>query len=155
MQHLTKGVEYKVEMINMLHNEGRKLAVEAYEKSHNQKMVASNYSVSRYTIYRLMKRYRETGSYELRTDKCGRKSILTDKNLSDIDALIKQTSDITIKEIKEKLSLSVCTVTISCAIRKLGYVYKKKSLHATEQERPRCGCYEKKLDRKHSDLSCQ
>lgn len=33
------------------------------------------------------------------------------------------------------------------AILKLGYVYKKKSLHASEQERPRCPGQTEELER--------
>ena len=39
---------------------------------------------------------------------------------------------------REKLQLPVRDETVRKAVLKLGYVYKKKSLHASEQERPRC-----------------
>lgn len=42
------------------------------------------------------------------------------------------------KEIIETLSLHVSDETVHKAILKLGYVYKKKSLHTSGQERPRC-----------------
>ena len=45
---------------------------------------------------------------------------------------------ITIHEIREGLQLPVSDETVRRAVVKMGYVYKKKSLHASEQERPRC-----------------
>ena len=47
----------------------------------------------------------------------------------------------------EKLQLHVSDETVRKAILKLGYVYKKKSLHASEQERPRCQGEAEKLER--------
>lgn len=37
----------------MLHNEARKLLIQALERSHNVREVARNYSVNRSTVYRL------------------------------------------------------------------------------------------------------
>ena len=59
------------------------------------------------------------------------------EDLQTIDNLLQEQPDITIREIKETLHLPVCEETIRKAVLKLGYVYKKKSLHASEQERPR------------------
>lgn len=44
--------------------------------------------------------------------------------------------DITINEIIEKLSLKVTNETVRKAVIKMGYRYKKKSLHASERYRP-------------------
>ena len=43
-------------MIEMLHNEARKLLIEALEKKHKVQEVADCYSVNRSTVYRLKKR---------------------------------------------------------------------------------------------------
>jgi len=122
----------------MLHNESRKLLIEAWNKTHNAKEVAECFSVNTSTVYRLEKRMRETGSVETRVSERGRKPALSQTEIQNIDQLIKAQSDITIHGIQEKLQLSVSDETIRKAVIKLGYVYKKKSLHASEQERPRC-----------------
>ena len=122
----------------MLHNESRKLALAAYEKTHNAKEVARNYSVNESTIYRLAEKYKRCGSVELETSKRGRKASLSEQNIKDIDALIQECPDITIGEIVEKLSLKVCKETVRLAVVKLGYRYKKKTIHAAERDRPRC-----------------
>ncbi len=121
----------------MLHNEARKLLIEAWNKTHNAKEIAECYSVTPSTVYRLEKRMRETGSVETRVSQRGRKPALSQTDMQNIDQLIKEQADITIHEIQEKLHLPVRDETIRKAVIKLGYVYKKKSLHASEQERPR------------------
>ena len=78
--------------------------------------------------------------------ECG-KSALSQNDFQNIDQLIQQQPDITIHEIMEKLQLHVSDETVRKAILKLGYVYKKKSLHASEQERPRCQGEAEKLER--------
>ena len=93
------------------------------------------------------KRMRETGSVETRTSQRGCKPVLSQNDFQNIDQLIQQQPDITIHEIMEKLQLHVSDETVRKAILKLGYVYKKKSLHASEQERPRCQGEAEKLER--------
>ena len=61
----------------MLHNEARKLLIQALERSHNVREVARNYCVNRSTVYRLKKRLDETSSIETRTYLRGRKPALT------------------------------------------------------------------------------
>ena len=63
----------------MLHNEARKLALEAWDKTHNAKEIAKYFSVNESTIYRLVEERARTGSYETRTQLRGRKPILTEK----------------------------------------------------------------------------
>lgn len=131
----------------MLHNEARKLLIEAWNKTHNAKEIAECFSVNTSTVYRLEKRMRETGSVETRTSQRGRKAALSQNDIQNIDQLIQQHSDITIHEITEKLQLHVSDETVRKATLKLGYVYKKKSLHASEQERPRCSGETERLGR--------
>lgn len=122
----------------MLHNEARKLLIKAWEKTHNAKEVAECFGVNTSTVYRLEKRMRETGTVETRVSQRGRKSALSQTDLQNIDQMIRAQPDITIHEIREGLQLPVSDETVRRAVVKMGYVYKKKSLHASEQERPRC-----------------
>ena len=48
----------------MLYNEARKLILEAYDKGVSVKELAKCFSVNTCSIYRLLKRRNETGSYE-------------------------------------------------------------------------------------------
>ena len=60
----------------MLHNEARKLALEAWDKTHNAKEIAKYFSVNESTIYLLVEECARIGSYETRTQLRGRKPIL-------------------------------------------------------------------------------
>ena len=124
-------------MSKMLHNEARELLVQAYEKTHNAKEVAELYGVSKYTVYHLCERKRATGSVKLLTHQRGRKRLLSEEDKRNISSCIHQQPDITINEIREKLKLTASCKTVERAIIEMGYTLKKKSLHATEQERPR------------------
>ena len=66
----------------MLHNEARKLLIQALEKTHNAREVAENFSVNRGTVYRLKRQLEETGSIETRTYLRGRKSALSREDIS-------------------------------------------------------------------------
>ena len=123
----------------MLHNESRKLAVEAYERTHDAERIADDFGVSTRTVYSLEEKKRKTGTVELQLHKRGRKKILTDENLAAIRKLIEDQNDITIDEIRENLHLTASYSTIERAIWSMGFRLKKKSLHASERDRHRCG----------------
>ena len=63
-------------MIIILHDETRKLLIEAWNKTHNAKEIAECFSVNTSTVYRLEKQMRETGSVKTMTSQRGRKHAL-------------------------------------------------------------------------------
>jgi transposase len=137
-----------MEGYEMLGNESRKLLVAAYEKHGNAKLVASMFEVGIRTVYRLVAQQHDSGSVELRVSQRGRKSKLTEDNIRQIDELLKQKPDITLLDMKEELALNCSEATLSRVVRfKLGYSLKKKVIHASEQERPRCEREAKRLAR--------
>lgn len=121
----------------MLHNESRNLLVRAFEKNHNAIQTAQDFGVSLWTVYRLRQQMKQTGSVDLYVNQRGRKAKLTQKEVDAISTLVQKQPDITIREIKEKLHLNVCEETVRKTVIKLGYRVKKKSIHASEQERSR------------------
>lgn len=123
----------------MLHNETRELLVKGYEKSGDVKAIAAAYSVSERTVYRLAQQKRETGSVALRTSQRGRKPSLTEDDKEKIRQSMDEKPDSTVGEIREELKLAVSPSTVERAIKAMGYTLKKKSLHASERERLRCG----------------
>ena len=123
----------------MLHNEARKLILEGYDKGISIKELAKCFSVNTCSIYRLLKRRNETGRYETRTNLRGKKPKLSDVDHQHILSLLEKQPDITCLEIIETLNLPVSIDTVWRFLQKAGYRRKKKSLHANEQERPRCG----------------
>jgi transposase len=130
----------------MLHNEARNLLVEAYEKTHDAKGIALAYGVSVPTVYRLAEQKAKTGSVDLRVSKRGRKRVLGQEALEKIAKTIDARPDITLAEIVEKLELPVGIETVRRAIQAMGYRRKKKMIHASEQERPRCAGQERTME---------
>ena len=130
----------------MLSNEAREMMVKAYERTENAKEVAECYGVDVSTVYRLARQKKRTGSVKLRTNQRGRKALLSQEDLSNIDKTIQEQPDITIDEIIKKLNLNASNETVRTAVIKMGYTYKKKSLHAYERERPRCKGKKDKMD---------
>lgn len=128
----------------MLHNEARELLVKAYQKTGNEKEVAECFGVDTSIVYRLYRQKKTVGFVKLKTNKWGRKPSLSSEDLSNIEKKIQEQSDITIEKIIKKLNLCVINETVRKTVIKMGYVYKKKSLCASEQEPP--WCERKKLD---------
>ena len=130
----------------MLHNEARNLLVEAYEKTHDAKGIALAYGVSVPTVYRLAEQKAKTGSVDLRVSKRGRKRVLGQDALEKIAKTIDARPDITLAGIVEKLELPVGIDRVRRAIQAMGYRRKKKMIHASEQERPRCAGQERTME---------
>ena len=130
----------------MLHNEARNLLVEAYENTHDARGIALAYGVSVPTVYRLAEQKAKTGSVDLRVSKRGRKRVLGQDALEKIAKTIDARPDITLAEIVEKLELPVGIETVRRAIQAMGYRRKKKMIHASEQERPRCAGQERTME---------
>ena len=130
----------------MLHNEARNLLVEAYEKTHDAKGIALAYGVSVPTVYRLAEQKAKTGSVDLCVSERGRKRILGPEAREQIAKTIDEQPDITLREIVEKLELPVGIETVRRAILTMGYRRKKKVIHASEQERPRCAGQERTME---------
>lgn len=122
----------------MLHNEARELLVKGYGKTHKAKEIAEAYAVSVPTVYRLAQQMKETGSVALRVNRRGRKKLLSAEDITHIDQAVQERPDITIHELTEVLQLNASEETVRCAVCALGYRVKKKMIHASEQERPRC-----------------
>ena len=76
----------------MLHNEARKLILEAYDRGVSVKELAECFSVNSCSIYRLLKRRNETRSYETQTYLRGKKPKLSDTAQQNILALMKKTT---------------------------------------------------------------
>ena len=111
----------------MLHNEARKLILEGYDKGISVKELAKCFSVNTCSIYRLLKRRNETGSYETQTNLRGKKPKLSDADHQHILSLLEKQPDITCLEIIETLDLPVSIDTVWRFLQEAGY-RRKKSL---------------------------
>ena len=134
----------------MLSNETRRRLVDGYERTHDAKMIAQAYGVSEREVYKLAAQMRETGSVDLRTGNSGRKPKLTEEDLKRVDKVLQAQPDITLGELIENLELDISESRLGRIVReKLGYSLKKKVIHASEQERPRCAEKTCRMERTH------
>ncbi len=134
----------------MISNEVRRRLVEGYQRTHKAKEVAECYGVTEREVYKLAAQMRETGSVDLRTSRCGRKPKLSSEDVERVDKTIKEQPDITLREVIEKLDLDISESRLGRIVReKLGYSLKKKVIHASEQERPRCAGKAGRMERHH------
>lgn len=125
-----------------------------YERTHDAKMIAQAYGVSEREVYKLAAQMRETGSVKARTGNCGRKPKLTEEDLERVDKAIQEQPDITFGELIANLNLDISESRLGRIVReKQGYSLKKKVIHASEQERPRCAGKTCRMERTHERTS--
>ncbi len=123
----------------MLHNESRELLVKMYLRTHDAAETARTFGISQRQVYRIVEQYRETGSVAVRTSQRGRKPKLSQEELRKTNETLQKQPDITLGELIEQLHLNISASRLGRIVReKLGYSFKKKVIHASEQERPRC-----------------
>ena len=113
-------------MGKMLSMDTRERLMQAYESGKKAEEIAHYYDVHVSTIRRIAKLKKETGTVKPLTERCGRKALLSEENIRDIDRLIEEQNDITVHEIRVKLNLPVSDETVRRAVVRLGHRYKKK-----------------------------
>lgn len=92
--------------------------VGAYAEGEKMSALATEYGVSRWTIYRLLKRFEETGKVDLDFDRCGRKSKLTAAQIEAVREALTADAETDLKALHERLALP-------CTLRALYYIVKK------------------------------
>lgn len=109
-----------------LSNDLRKRVIEYYELGERQKNIAEMLRMSETTVFRLIKQYKERGTYEPLPQNGGRPSALYSEQFEEIRLLIRSHPDIELKSIKEILSLPISIPAIwTIVTQKLGFVRKK------------------------------
>lgn len=114
----------------------REGVVEAYERLGDVRVVAEVYDITKRHVYRLARQKKATGSVALRLSQRGRKPKLSAGQREALVAEAKARPDRTLQELKDGLGLDVCVSTIWKALHAAGLRFKKKQVHASEQERP-------------------
>jgi transposase len=113
----------------------RKRVIQKHKEGKSVPEIEKELSVKKTFVYNMLKLYKETGSVEAKPATGGRKPSITDEILSQIKALVLETPDITLQEIKDELGLTVSLSVICDAInKKLNLRYKKNAFrHRAEQ----------------------
>ena len=101
------------------------------EKNDTSRITKNNYRKSQVlgvgvsTIYKLIKRFQQTGKIE--ASYPGRQPKITPEQISDMEKLVIKQPDITIDEIIQTLNLPIKKSQVSNILRKLGFRFKKKA----------------------------
>lgn len=120
-----------------LSNDLRKRILDAVDQREgSRRELARRFSVNPSTITRLLQLRRQTGSFEPRPHGGGVEPTLDDDALGRLRALVEETPDATLEDLKRRLGVSGSRMIICRALQKLGLPLKKKSKHASERDTP-------------------
>jgi transposase len=116
-------------------NDLRARIYEVCESGDSTSEVAERFCVSPAFVRRLKQRFRQTGCLAPRPGGHGPVFQL-ESRMDELRQAVREHPDATPAEHRDRLRLPVARVTVWRALRRLGLTRKKKSTHATEQERP-------------------
>lgn len=109
----------------MIPVELRKIIIENHKKGIKPEETSKVLGVGTSTIYKLIKKYKQTGKIE--ASYPGRQPKITAQQISDMEKLVIKQPDITIDEIIQKLNLPIKKSQVSNILRKLGFRFKKET----------------------------
>ncbi len=101
-----------------LNKDDRLRIVEAHKNGASTAALAREYGVSRWTVYRLVQRFEETGAVDLAFKRCGRKPKLTALQLLAVKEALAEQPNASLQDIHDALKLP-------CTLRALYYIVKK------------------------------
>jgi transposase len=88
------------------------------------------------TVSRVWNQYKNSGSYEPNPQNSGRKPLISEETMAKIVAKIKETPDITLRELIEKFNLPISESALCRRLIRLGLTYKKRrSIRTSENEK--------------------
>lgn len=105
-------------------NEKREMLIAAKERGEKEEEIAKWLDISKRSIGTIWRLYRQTGSY-LPTPYSGRKSVITQEKIAEIEEAVRSSPDMTLSELIEKLSLPIKKSQLSRLLLSLGYTVKK------------------------------
>ena len=104
----------------------RERVLAAYDaREGTQKELASRFRVSVEWIWKLLRRRRETGSYEAWDDHAGRKAAFEGKALEQLREWVQAEPDITLQELRDRSGVNCSLVAVHNALKRLGCRRKK------------------------------
>ncbi len=120
-----------------LSNDLRQRILDAIDRREgSRRQLAVRFSVNLSTITRLLKLRSQTGGFDPRPHAGGIEPTLDQERLERLRKLVEQTPDATLEQHRQSLGISGSIMIVWRGLEKLGITRKKKTLHATEQDRP-------------------
>ena len=108
----------------MVSMEKRELIVSNAKRGMSVPEISKVFQVGKSTIWKLLKREKESGSIEPRYQ--GKKSSMTEAQHQAMLDLVEQEPDVTLEEIRERLDLPIHKSQISNLLHQAGYHFKKR-----------------------------
>jgi transposase len=102
----------------------------------SQREIARRFRVSLSFVVRLLQRRRDADTIEPKPHAGGPPPALGPDDRERLAELIREDPDTTLEQLKRRGGFTCTPKTLWCTLRKRGLTFKKKSLHASEQERP-------------------
>jgi transposase len=102
----------------------------------SMRQIARRFLVSVSFVTKLLQRYRRTGSLQPKPHGGGNPPVLGPEDLERLRELVRRQPDATLEELRQRLGVSCCLMTIARALDKLGLPRKKKVPRAQEQDSP-------------------
>ena len=103
----------------------REKVLKALHNKQSAKDVAIRFDVGISWVYKISKRFRDTGSYKA-LPRSGRPRKLSVEDINKISEMVKINPSLTLDEIKERGKFTASCTTIHRALQKLEYTHKKK-----------------------------
>jgi Transposase and inactivated derivatives len=103
---------------------------------HSLRDLAELFAVDLSTIVRLLQRFRRTGSVCPKPHAGGPVPKLDAQAMARLLQLVREQPDATLAELRDRLGVDCCIMTIFRALKRNGITRKKKTYHADERDRP-------------------
>ena len=105
----------------------RKRILELYERGRSTREIAQFSGFCVAAVRRVRQQFRQRGTLEPRTHRCGRKTLLTEERKQRLRELLSAQPDATLAELGARLDRPFRTSTIDLWLRRLGWKLKKNS----------------------------
>jgi transposase len=127
----------------------RERIVAAVERGdHSLRQLARLFAVSLSCIVRLLQRQRQTGSIQPKPHAGGPSRKLTASDEARLVDLVRQQPDATLAELRDRLGVPCCLMTIARALQRHHITRKKKTRHAAERDTPRVKAQRRRFQKK-------
>jgi transposase len=114
----------------------RELVLDAYAEGFKTAAIAERFKISPSWARRVKQRWQELKMRSAIEQKHGPDPKLTEADRLELANLVEQTPDATLKQLQERLQRPVSISTIFRALNDIKLAFKKKTVHASEQNRP-------------------
>jgi len=116
----------------------RQRIIHLYEQGKSTRDISEFFGFCVAAVRRVGQQFKERGTLQPRTRRCGRKTLLTTRRKAHLQKLVEQQPDATLAELGARMDRPFGTSTMDLWLRRLGLTYKKNAARR-RTEPPRRG----------------